>query len=82
VSSVQQGRSSLVPRPGDFVILPMNLGAPGPALGTWETTDLRGHDTKGRTCSISLVRKQKATAVVQAEAVKEDLRKRLQICDT
>ena len=32
----------LVPLPGDFVIIPMNLGAPGLDFETWETTNLRG----------------------------------------
>jgi len=35
----------LVPQPRDFVTLPMNLGAPGPAFGTGETTNLRGQST-------------------------------------
>lgn len=38
--------SRLVPRPGDFVIVPLNLGAPGPAFGTWETTNLGGLGTR------------------------------------
>lgn len=36
----------LVPRPRDFVITPVNLGAPDSDLRTWDTTELRKHGTR------------------------------------